>query len=241
MQHAHILAAVDGSAVSHNADRVAKRLATAIEGRHSTLLVRPGVPGSLATLTPDVQVVDGVASVEICRHAERTDAALIVLGRSEPRVGSAARPSTGEGIVRRSTIPTLHLPPGTGWFSRAVIALDDTERGLLALHRGMAVARAMGAPVELVTVEPAALVPVGGATPGPSLQVHRVIGRLAQLQISAPLTDLQGDPVEQLLATVAPDDLLIVGYRRGVDVAAQDGVGRRLIWTAPCAVLAVPL
>jgi hypothetical protein len=40
---------------------------------------------------------------------------------------------------------------------------------------------------------------------------------------------------------VAFDDLLIVGYRRGVDVVAQDGVGRRLIWAAPCAVLAVPL
>ena len=135
---------------------------------------------------------------------------------------------------------SLHVPPGTGWFSRAVIALDGTERGLGMLHRGAEVAAGFALPLHVVTVDIAAPVLVGSLG-GSMDKAQRLEGRLHQLGIHAPVTALQGDPVTQILGAVTPDDLLIVGHRRGADAAMPDRVGRKLIWLAPCAVLAIPL
>jgi nucleotide-binding universal stress UspA family protein len=179
--------------------------------------------------------------VEIPRHAERIGAALIVLGRTECDETRSSGPSIREGILRRSVIPTLHIPPGAGWFSRVLIALDGSERGLSVLHHGTELAAGLSLPLALVAVEPKELALVGGELDAPLGRIQRLAGRLAQLGVSAPLLGLQGDPVEQVLASATPQDLLVVGYRRGVDDSAPDRVGRHLIRQAPCAVLAVPI
>ncbi len=240
LNHAHILAAVDGTALSSNAERVARRLATAIGGTHSAVQVRPEAPWAPGTVATNAVVLGGLADVEIPRHAESIGADLIVLGRSESGAAENGRSGTGQGIVRRSSVATLHVPPGTGWFSRALIALDGTERGLVTLRRGVEVATGFALPLHVVTVDTAAHVLVGSLA-GSTDKGHRLEGRLHQLGVDAPVIALQGDPVEEILRAVAPDDLLIVGHRRGADAAMPDRVGRKLIWLAPCAVLAIPL
>lgn len=240
LNHAHILAAVDGTALGSNAERVARRLATAIGGTHSAVQVRaeaPWAPGATAT---NAVVLDGLPDVEIPRHAERIGADLIVLGRSESEAVDGRRSGTAEAIVRRSSVATLHVPAGTGWFSRALIALDGTERGLVTLHRGAEVAAGFALPLQVVTVDTAMPVLVGSVA-GSSDKAQRLEGRLEQLGVDAPILAFRGDPVEQILGAVTPDDLLIVGHRRGGDAMTTDRVGRRLIWLAPCAVLAIPL
>lgn len=187
----------------------------------------------------NVATARGVASVEICRHAESIGAALIVLGRSAWSEHHAAEHTGGE-VVRRSTLPTLHIPAGAPDCTRAVMSLDGSERGLTALRCGADIAAALRIPMHVVTVEPREET-VGAASTLQAGNTHRLASRLADLHVAAPLTVLHGDPIGQILHGLQATDLLVVGYRRGISLDASDGVGRRLIWRAPGPVLAVPL
>lgn len=240
MNQVHILAAIDDSPASRRAWDCAGRLAEAMHGVRTGIAVRTAEHPLPFGVGQGVTTTRGVASVEICRYAESINAALIVLGRGTWSDRDASDHTGGE-VVRRSTIPTLHVPADASDCTRTVMPLDGSERGLVALHHGTAIAAALGIPMQVVTVERTDEATVGSAsavTNGPS---HRLVARLADLQVKAPLKVLHGDPIEQILHGLTSTDLLVVGYRRGISLEVDRAVGRRLIWRAPGPVLTVPL
>lgn len=256
MRWGHLLAAADHSAAGLHAMAVAESLVEGSGARLSvvTVLSSPEqvLPEALARYRP--MVAHGVPGVEIVRAAEELGADLIVLGRTirgshtAPRLGP-----TADAIVRRSRVPCLFVPLGQCGFGRVVVALDGTERGLsvlpaayrfLDLHGARA-----GGKLEAVTVEKATVTAgVAGVPHTPAA------GRIAQaLEVPVegrpappPFRVLQGEPAARIRSElrVPEHELLVIGARRGGPgglIPGSTGVGRLLLYTAPCAVLTIPL
>ena len=203
----------------------------------------------------DTAVAYGVPGVEICRFAESRQADLLVLGR-KPRsqMVRLLLGDTADAVARRSRLPCLFVPPGTGPIRRLVVALDGSERGLTVLQAACSFARAVKATVSVVTVEqqhanePAELasaLPVERSARLQS-QVRMYLNRACLDAAAKPTVDVRRGPiVEQVLAAVedAAADALVIGYHRGGPPGVLEGgsTARHLAHTAPCAVLTVPL
>jgi nucleotide-binding universal stress UspA family protein len=193
----------------------------------------------------------GVPQVEIPRFAERVKANLIVLGRkSRLRAARIILGDTADAVVRRSRLPCLQVPAGLGNVRRMVVALDGTDRGQAVLRVAAKLAGEAGIEASAVTVEP--------HWPGEVPLISSLSEQLSQLvERSFPipahgsgvavsqLAVRHGEPVEQILTEVvsAGADLLVTGFHPGgpLLVAAESSVSRRLVQTAPCAVITVPL
>ena len=262
----HIVAATDESDAGRRALLAALALGRRVMGRVTVMrVISPGsslgspelaleelrrwleAEGVRTCSDGDVRVAVsyGVPSVEICRFAERQGAGLLVLGR-KPR-SSMARMlvgDTADAVARRSQVPCLFVPPrGVSW-QRVVAAVDGTERGMAVLLAASDLSRTVGAELRAVTVErhrdeePAEL-----ASSIPSLRAGRLRPRVAQA--GADLEVRLGDPVEQIVATAerAEADVLMVGYHRGgpPGILEAGSTARRLVHTAPCAVVTIPL
>lgn len=273
MRERTIVAATDDSAAGRRAVETAVWVAARMEARLSVVTVTPvaGIDrihtvahpavgsGSIGTATAqDLVVLTGLPGIEIVRYAEAESAELIVLGRS--RRSSASRwliGDTGDAVARRSSIPCLFVPPGHNGLTRALVAVDGTERGLMVLRRAMEFARELRIPLGALTVESdfgggpdrQTLVP-------PATQARRISGALEQFEARAdtrpgtvptspPLITRYGEVVEEVLGELSSSgaDLLAVGYHRGGPSGILEGhsVGRRLVHWAPTAVLTVPL
>jgi nucleotide-binding universal stress UspA family protein len=252
------------------------RLAAWLE---SELVREPSVP------TPDIGAAFGIPGIEICRFAEDRRADLLVLGR-KPRTRAArlllgdtadavargchlvAFPEmvllgdTADAVARRSLVPSLYVPPGTGPIRRMLVALDGSERGMIVFRRACLIAAAIGATLAIVTVEPSyASEPESLAEALPTTRSQALIDRVAAQAAADKLACLdhhagngatpglvairRGDVVAQVLAAVEATgaDVLAVGYHRGGPPGSIEGgsIARRLAHQAPCAFLAVPL
>lgn len=249
MTWAHLLAASDDSLAGLHAIRVSQALARSLGARHSVLTVLSSpdrqVPDALIPYRPRVAV--GHPGIEIVRAAEHVGADLIVLGRSVrashrcPRLGS-----TADSVVRRSNRPCLMIPLGQDRLDHAVVALDGSERGLMVLGCAQEFIRARGGDLEAIHVEPLVRRGNGESASQKSLRILDALGGgRAGNGRAWPLRVLHGDPAECLCGELqgAERDLLVVGARRGGPggIPESTGVGRTLLYTAPCAVLTVPL
>ena len=103
------------------------RLAAWLE---SELVKEPSIP------TPDIGAAFGIPGIEICRFAEDRRADLLILGR-KPRTRAARLllGDTADAVARRSLVPSLYVPPGTGPIRRVLVALDGSERGMIVFRR----------------------------------------------------------------------------------------------------------
>jgi nucleotide-binding universal stress UspA family protein len=256
MQLEHILIAADESEAGRNAVRIGTDLAGRAGARMTALAV---VPAGQSTAQAEAAsaVVSGVPSVEICRFAEVDAADLVILGR-KPR-SQAERlmfGDTADAVARRSLVPSLHVPPETGPLRRVLVALDGSERGFVVFRAACAFAASIGADIQVVTVEPvwsnesdalAAATPMARTL----ALIERVKGACvvcdAQQHGSAaePVLVARGNVVAQVQAAITNTgaDLLAVGYHRGGPAGIVEGgsVARRLLHSAQCAVLAIPL
>ena len=230
---------------------ILERLAHWLE--HDLASAPPGLPVKLGC-------AHGIPSVEICRFAEDRRADLLILGR-KPR-SAAVRllvGDTADAVARRSQVASLYVPPRANPLRRFLVALDGTERGFVVFRTAAVLADAIGAGIQPVIVEPAA---VGDAAPIPSSRTLALLGQLERLvtphdrealaRASGPgrsLEDMlmvrQGEPVTQLLeaAEVAGADVVAIGNRRGGPPGPVEGgsSARRFAHLAPGALLAVPL
>ncbi len=253
MTRRQILAATDGSLTGQHAVAIARRLAADLGASLDVLRVVHG------TDSPDrdsdgTHLRTGIPGIEIVRRSEQIGAELLVLGRFLR--GSATHPRLGltaDAVVRRSPIPCLFIPENQDHFARVFAAVDGTERGLRVLEEARQVLSWTDASrLCAVTVEPRhGPEPVAGvavvAPPSArearvrSWMHHRGNGEVARMD----LVVLSGDPVPSILHEIThPEDaLLVVGNHRGgpAGVVTSTGVGRALLYTAPCAVLTVPL
>jgi nucleotide-binding universal stress UspA family protein len=230
------------------------RLAAWLE---SELVREPSVP------TPDIGAAFGIPGIEICRFAEDRRADLLVLGR-KPRTRAARLllGDTADAVARRSLVPSLYVPPGTGPIRRMLVALDGSERGMIVFRRACLIAAAIGATLAIVTVEPSyANEPESLAEALPTTRSQALMDRVAAQAAADKLACLdhhagngatpglvairRGDVVAQVLAAVEATgaDVLAVGYHRGGPPGSIEGgsIARRLAHQAPCAFLAVPL
>lgn len=191
-------------------------------------------------------VAFGIPGVEIPRLAESERADLLVLGRKpRSRMVRLLLGDTADAVARRSRLPCLFVPPTGSLPSSVLVAIDGTERGMVVLSAGWDFARCIGADLRVLTVErvdPSEPPGLAGSVPAArSLrvmsQVNEMVGRDVEVR--------RGDAVEQILAAVDEHspDVLVLGYHRGGPPGIIEGgsTARRLVHTAPCAVLTVPL
>ena len=194
----------------------------------------------------------GVPGIEICRFAERTEADLLVLGRKRHTpMMRLLLGDTADAVARRSRLPSLFVPPGSGGLDRVLVALDGSDRGITVLNQACDFARYAGSGVQAITVE--------RNSEGEPLQIESTlpVARSSLLQArvrevlaregfpSAPLAIRRGDVLERILAEVQETeaDVLAIGYHRGgaPGVIEAGSTARRLAHVAPCAVLTIPL
>lgn len=196
----------------------------------------------------EAQLVGGIPAIEIVRFAESRRAELLILGVPPTGQGEGeSHRALADAVVRRSELPCLVLPAGQTSFRRMVVALDGSERGMRALlgawgFRALASAGVVAVFVEAGGDGAAGVVGPGGAV-GQRLRawVASTIDPTGRVQV----VHRQGEVVAQVLAELArhPDDLLVVGVRRGgpATVAESTGNGRRLLAATAGAVLTIPL
>lgn len=257
----HLLVASAPDAAGDQALAVARALLPRLHARLTPLLVRlPAAHaargGALPAAEPEVPpplaagaaVVEGIPGIEITRYAESHGADLIVLSR-EPGEGSGppGLGSTWEAVVRRAEVPCLVLPACQERLARMLVALDGSERGMVALRLAIKYRRLSGDGISAIHVEPED--PSGrdfASVPSArSLQLRQALSEGPLRRHPIPLIERRGDPVAQVLSglSAAGGDLLVVGVRRGgaAETSESTGTGRRLLGAAPCAVLTVPL
>ena len=201
---------------------------------------------------PEIAVGFGVAGIEIGRVADQRAADLIVLGR-QPRSPDhrLMLGETADALVRRSGVPTLFVPPQISAFHRIVVGLDGSDRTLGLLHLAIGLARATGARLEAITVEPPladnATVP-GSMPQGRTVRLCEALGGIGSRDPeggTVPVVVRRGNPIEEILLYVRETqaDLLVIGYRRGgpPKIVGLEDVARNLLFSAPSAVLTIPL
>jgi len=267
MRLQHVVAAADETEVSRNAIRTALGWAHRTSARLTILSVShrkamatgDSQPSAVTTIerwlaheiaegdaaAPRIAEASGVPSVEIARFAEESAADLLVLGR-KPRSAVTRRllGDTADAVARRSRVPCLFVPGPDGVPSRLLAALDGTERGFTVFQRAAWLAEALGAGLDLVTVEralsdePAHL--ARDVREARTENLVRAVGASARA-----LRVRRGDVVTEILREVDARHahVLLIGYHRGgpPGFVEAGSVARQLTHRAPCAVLTIPL
>jgi nucleotide-binding universal stress UspA family protein len=261
----HIVAATDESDAGRQAIWTARALAARAGARVTVLRVVPlddcdaplaieqlrrWAEADLPALDPAPEVAYalacGLPGIEIGRFAEQAHADLVVLGRKQrSRMARLLLGDTGDAVARRSRVSCLFVPPRSASIRKLLVALEGSERGSMVLRVADRLARQVGAELRLVTVEPvyagepaqlAAATADGRSARARSL-AYRTLGREIEVR--------RGEPAEQILEAIHEfgPDVLVLGCHRGGPAGLIEcgSTARRLIHTAPCAVLTVPL
>jgi nucleotide-binding universal stress UspA family protein len=216
--------------------------------------IRTGLRAQREPPHVEVGIAAGVPAIEICRLAERRQADLLVLGRKQrSQLGRLLLGDTADAVARRSTIPCLFVPPNSGPFRQVLVALDGSERGMVVLRGALGFALGAGASLRMMTVE------AGPSDERDELGFTLPVARSARLESelqallaqkpvpgAVPAVEVRrGEIVEQILATVQAigADVLVIGYHRGglPGIIEAGSTARRVVHTAPCAVLTIPL
>jgi nucleotide-binding universal stress UspA family protein len=194
----------------------------------------------------------GIPGIEICRYAEQNSVDLIVIGRKK-RSQSARLlvGDTADAVARRSRLPCLFVPRGDGDIQRLLVALDGTERGMVVLRHACDFARRIAVSLRILTVERASAdEPIHLAASVPVARTASLEVRARQLvrQSGLPLAGFQvcrGDVVECVLGAIEEGvaEALVIGCHRGgpPGILEAGSNARRLLHTAPCAVMTIPL
>ena len=200
----------------------------------------------------DFDIGVGIPGIEICRYAERNTVDLIVIGRKKrSHTARLLLGDTADAVARRSRLPCFFVPSAVREIRSLLVALDGTERGMTVLRQGCEFAKRIGATVRVITVEPAR----------PDEPAHLASSvpetRTASLEVKARemvkrngllLTGFEvcrGEVVPCVLAALEENgvEALVIGCHRGgpPGILEAGSNARRLLHTAPCAVLTIPL
>jgi nucleotide-binding universal stress UspA family protein len=192
------------------------------------------------------------------RAAEERDAALLVVGSQRGGPGGLLRPgSTAERLMHGAPCPLAIVPSGWqagGGLHTLGVAYTDTPEGHQALHSAIALARAAGAKLRVLTaVKPHTYGKVAGSGPGTEGTSYDASGTetehvtqqiLDQASADAGGIDVEADVSVQdaadfLVAASANVDLLICGSRGYGPKRAVllGGVSRRVATESSCPVI----
>jgi nucleotide-binding universal stress UspA family protein len=273
----HILIPTDESDAARSALRVALEIAQRTGARVTVLTVVPGraapaVGGGAADAAVSgiarwagrerraagaIDVVfaaaHGIPAVEICRFADEQGVDLIVVGHK--RRSQQTRLLTGDtadGIIRRSAVPCLLVPPDAGLPRHLMAALDGSRRGLVVLHAARDFASAIGGRVSAVSIEPVRhddpADEVEWLPSSRALALQETVAGLAQCSTGdcgCAVLLRRGPVVETVLDAAAQvgAEAVALGYHRGgpAGVIEAGSYARRLVHQADGCVLTVPL
>jgi nucleotide-binding universal stress UspA family protein len=198
-----------------------------------------------AAPVPRIIAMAGNPGVEVARFAELQAGDLVLLGRkTRSAMTRILVGDTADAIVRRSSVPCLFVPAPLGVPKRALVALDGTARSVGVFSRARHLLEALGASLKVLTVKPSPAEPRSALA---HLRFDAGTENLRQLleREGKVLRVRHGDVVGEILAGVAAvrASVLAVGYHRGgaPGVVEAGSVARRLVHSAPCAVLTIPL
>jgi nucleotide-binding universal stress UspA family protein len=252
------LAATDGSRDGEHAAAMACTLAERAGGEFARLEVESAAPTwepqlewwrEATTRNGTANRLRGLPGIEIVRHAEAWRADVVVLGRHDrTALGPFTLGETSDAVIRRRSGLSLFAPPETHSFTRALVALDGSDRGLGVLGSAAAFLDIAEARAHVICVLPDSAIEVTEVSSWHEPKIERVRALVNRLRLSSGLCDLlvrRGDPVRKVLEAIQSTsaDLLVLGVRRG-GAAGDLGsghVGRDLLQAAPCAVLTVPI
>lgn len=187
----------------------------------------------------------GVPSIAITRFAEERQADLLVLGRKQRSAEARLLiGDTADAVAGRSGVPCLFVPDPIGVPRRLLVALDGTDRGGVVYLGAQRIAAAIGAALDVVTVEPVfAGEPSHLARAMPTARSENLERLLRRDGVTVrvrrgPIVPEILDEVERVAA-----ETLVVGCHRGRPPVgrANESVARELAHRSPCAVLTVPL
>jgi nucleotide-binding universal stress UspA family protein len=253
-----ILRTVD---VPHPGSVPSGRIESTIDGASSAGDVRVDLSRFLDWLGPElgraadaeveVAVAFGVPGIEIGRMAELRGVDLVIIGRRPPTANqSHLLGETADALIRRCDRPVLSVPASVTELSGILAALDGSARSRPVLEGARRLAGLATGTVSAVTVEPVIddeeIPGVQAPTRGKSIEVRQLLfdGDRSARRPPA-LAVRRGNPVEEILAEVnaAGSSVLVVGYRRGGPPRRVESteVARNLLYSAPCAVMTVPL
>lgn len=203
--------------------------------------------------TVEQMVVRGDPAEEIVRAAEEAD--LIVMGtRARGAGGRRIYGSVADRVARHAPAPTLLVraggrPVGAAPPARLLVPLDCSPAADRAAPVAAALARALGIAVHAVVVGEPDDPPTKPTTGGVSrLTRDRADAHLATLAstIGADGCALssevrQGDPADEILATIQPGDLVVMTTHGGGGAQrwAIGAVAERVLRHAPVAVMLV--
>jgi nucleotide-binding universal stress UspA family protein len=214
-----------------------------------------GLAADAGVFDADVRVDIGVPSDWLLAAAHLEAAALIVVGRSEPKPNrTLALDSVSADLVRRAPCPVLVVPSGAceqrpG--AQILCGIGDRQ-DIPAAHLAAALAAALDAPLTLAHVLPLSGVPtaerLATAHRGASKLLRDVAERIDERRGPRP-TELRlridrGDPAAKLaeLAAGEPTAMIVVRSRRrgALRSAVLGSVSRRLARLSPSPVLVHP-
>ena len=96
----------------------------------------------------------GIPGVEICRVRRRCWGRPVVLGRKRHSpMMRLLLGDTADAVARRSRVPCLFVPSGSGEVRQVLAALDGTARGINVLTETCDFAKAAGSTLRTMTVE----------------------------------------------------------------------------------------
>jgi len=221
------------------------------------LVQRVTAPAGLPREQWSVETILGRAAPAIVSFAGKTNADLIVMGTQGRRgAGKIFFGSTAEGVLRRSRIPVLAIPPGRPRPSerriaarRLVGAIELGPHSRTDARRIAAAAAALGAPLMLLHVVP---VTAGPRWFGPQLERHdrsRLAAAQAKLSSLAASVEAQGRvvlgrPSEEIPAAAldarAGAIALILRRGHGMFAPRQGTTTYRVLCGSAVPVLALP-
>ena len=239
-------------AASHELGIFLRRGAQATLDRHAASLEDPGAPTEA--------VADPSPARALHRLAERTGAALIVVGSTHRGpLGRVLPGTTGERLLHGSPCPVAIAPRGYAAqgldpFRTVAVGYDESEESKAALHAADQIARRLGARLRVIRIFDATRVgaPALMTFPGyePMREDYEATQREGLERAIAALPDdanaeavfAAGRPGRELADRSQDADLMVVGSRGYGPLAAVmlGGATHTLIRHATCPVLILP-
>lgn len=162
--------------------------------------------------TIDIRVATGDPAERIVDEAAEADLTVM----STQGAGAGGRRlfgSVADRVSRHAPVPTLllrggHAPVSTATLQRIVVPLDGSPAAERALPLGRRLAGLLGAPMHLVSVHETP--PDEKRLSNVSAYLDREAAAVATHGVHATIETRIGTPEDELLAAVAPGDLLVV-------------------------------
>jgi nucleotide-binding universal stress UspA family protein len=232
--------------------------------REDAVETASGLRGKLEGVAPERSLIrvaaDPSPARALHRIAQAERAALLIVGSTHTgRVGRVLPGSTGERLLHGAPCAVAVVPNGYREHADATtgvigVAYDESDEAKAALSAAVALAKALGASLELIGVVSTEYLSTPALMGGPDVATLReeaeqavqtsLDAAVAQVppDVKAGVYRMTGDPVELLAHRSTQLDMLVMGSRGygPLHAVLVGGVSGRLMRRAECPLIVVP-